>query len=517
MSLRKKILLSFSISALIIAVLAGFEYATYIKIRKEIRYLEITDTIRSKSLELRRHEKNFLLRADTEQIAVVYAYIDELKQILSANQHSYDNGKFLGMQGAISEYEQTFKLVEKAFWDFQKEFALIKPLHVRYSMFFPLIESTFLERPVVNSKILEEVFLILPDKPAIQILKELDAEIESLRVEGENLINISKELDRQARENVDGYINSSQHAILFFFPLFVIVGLATFLFVISNVARRLEILTDVVEKAGQGYFTQLSEIPQKWIGNDEVGILTQKFNNMELQLAQRENELLQSKKLAAIGTFASGVAHELNNPLNNIYTSAQRLLKKTGDECPGFLITGLNDIFSQTMRVKKIVGDLLEFAKGREPHFREIELNKIISGAYIRTSNIIDTGNMEFSLDAAPEGVKIEADQEQLEQVFINLFTNAIDSMSGKGALKVKVETENDHVTIQVSDSGKGMTQEVIDKMFEPFFTTKDKGTGLGMAIVFNIIQKHKGDIRVQSEVGRGSVFTITLHRRRQA
>ena len=517
MLLKKKITLSFFISALIIAALAGVEYMNYIKIRKEIRYLEVTDTIRSKSLELRRHEKNFLLRADTDQIRLVYDYINELQLILGKNQSYYSNGKFLMMQDAINKYEYTFNLTEKAFWDFQKEFALIKPSHKEYAMFFPLIESTFLERPVVNAGVLETVFRISHDNPAIQSLIELDTQIDALKTSGEEIINISKELDRTARERVDGYIIFSQRAILFFFPLFVIVGVVSFLIVISNVVRRLQILTEVVEKAGKGYFTQLSEVPEKWGGNDEVGILTQKFNNMELELASRENELLQSKKLAAIGTFASGVAHELNNPLNNIYTSAQRLLKKTGQGCPDFLSTGLNDIFGQTMRVKKIVGDLLEFARGREPNFRELELNSLISSVYARISSIMDTAKIRFFLDSDPAGVTIEADTLQIEQVFINLITNAVEAMSGKGELRVTVEPANDHVTIRVSDSGKGMSGDTAEKIFEPFFTTKDKGTGLGMAIVFNIVQKHNGSIRVESKEDAGSIFILMLQRKREA
>ena len=177
MSLKKKIILSFSISALIIAILTGLEYVNYIKIRKEIRYLEITDTIRSKSLELRRHEKNFLLRADTSQIRIVYDYIDELQQILAKNQLFYNTGKFLSMQDAINKYADTFNLIESSFWNFQEEFDLIKPLHSEYTVFFPLIESSFLERPVVNANLLEEVFLLSHDKPAIKCLIELDSQI----------------------------------------------------------------------------------------------------------------------------------------------------------------------------------------------------------------------------------------------------------------------------------------------------------------------------------------------------
>ncbi len=105
----------------------------------------------------------------------------------------------------------------------------------------------------------------------------------------------------------------------------------------------------------------------------------------------------------------------------------------------------------------------------------------------------------------------VRADQGQMEQVFINLFTNAIEAMAGRGELHVNLFSTGDLVTIQVADSGAGMPRESLEKIFEPFFTTKDKGTGLGLAIVYSLIKKHHGDIAVDSEEGKGTTFTITL------
>ena len=118
---------------------------------------------------------------------------------------------------------------------------------------------------------------------------------------------------------------------------------------------------------------------------------------------------------------------------------------------------------------------------------------------------------MRFFLDSDPAGVVLPADPEQMEQVFINLFTNAVEAMSGRGELRVQAKTPGDSVTIRVSDTGKGMPKDAVEKIFEPFYTTKDKGTGLGLAIVFNIIRKHYGEIGVESEEGKGTTFTITL------
>jgi signal transduction histidine kinase len=247
------------------------------------------------------------------------------------------------------------------------------------------------------------------------------------------------------------------------------------------------------------------------INNDEVGTLIKTFNHMEEELAQREKELIQSKKLAAIGTLASGVAHELNNPLNNIYTTSQRLIKRADEECPPFLRKSLHDIFSETMRVKKIVGELLEFARGREPHLRPVELGTLIKGVYRHLGNSVDIKGIKFDVSLQPVEVVLAADQEQLEQVFINLFMNAAEAMSGEGEIRVKVKEETETVIIRVSDSGKGMSAETLEKIFEPFFTSKDKGTGLGLAIVFNIIQKHGGHIDVESREGVGTSFIIML------
>jgi len=516
MLLKKKIALSFFISAFIIAILVVLEYVNFIKIKKEIMYLEVTDTIRSKSLQLRRHEKNFFLRNDLEELKSVFVYLNELKNILKESRHFDDTGALAGLENKILDYERNFRNIEVIFWDFQRDFGDIKPSHLRYEKFFDLIESTFLERPNLNADLLQSVFSLDSQHKAVRELKVLDADMNALKKNGEDIVVISRELDKGARAKVDRFIHASQIAILILFPMFLIIGIGIFLFIISNVVRRLEALTKVVESTGEGKFSPLAVPAMNWADNDEVGVLIGKFNDMEEQLAQREKELIQSKKLAAIGTLASGVAHELNNPLNNIFTTSQRLMKKAGDECPPFVQKSLSDIYNETMRVKKIVGDLLEFARGREPHVRPLELRRLIQGAYRHLGNSVDIEKIRFSMELHPQEVVIEGDQEQLEQVFINLFANAVDAMSGEGELKVKVDETAEEVKIGVSDTGKGMSVETLEKIFEPFYTTKDKGTGLGLAIVFNIVQKHNGKIEAESESGKGAIFRITLPKQMQ-
>jgi signal transduction histidine kinase len=229
------------------------------------------------------------------------------------------------------------------------------------------------------------------------------------------------------------------------------------------------------------------------------------------EIARKNKELIQTKKLAAIGTLAAGVAHELNNPLNNIYLSAQVLAKDPGEGCKPGVKDAVSDILGQTIRVKRIVGDLLEFARGREPRFQPVHLAGLIGQVYKKLT--VDSSRVRFNLEIEQPDFMLTADPEQMEQVFINLFTNAIEAMPAGGELSVSIRTSGEAATITVSDSGKGVSRESLDKVFEPFFTTKDKGTGLGLAIVFNIIKKHYGEINVTSNEGKGTVFTITLPR----
>ena len=201
----------------------------------------------------------------------------------------------------------------------------------------------------------------------------------------------------------------------------------------------------------------------------------------------------------------------MNNPLNNIYLSAQVLSKEAGEGCRPEVKEAVSDILGQSVRVKRIVGDLLEFARGREPRLQKINLNDLIRGVYKKLT--VDTGKVRFSLDSDLLNAVLAADPDQMEQVFINLFTNAVEAMPDGGELAVKVRSVDDAMTVSVTDSGKGIPRESQDKVFEPFFTTKDKGTGLGLAIVFNIIRKHYGEINVASDEGKGTTFTITLPR----
>jgi signal transduction histidine kinase len=518
MSLKKKIALSFLISSFLIAILAVFEYVNFYEIKQEIRFLELTDTVRSKSLQLRRHEKNYFLYSPAkaeEESRAIHAYLDELDAILAAPVPFDREGVFPELQMLVREYRMGFDAIDALLRVLTRELRRIKRSQEEHAKFFPLIEAAFYERPFQAAEFLETVFKLPRSHRLVIGLGKLDAEIKDLRKSGEGIITVSKELDRQAREKVERGISASQAAIVIIFPIFLITGVVMLFLITRNIVSRLGLLIDVMEKTGKGTFTHVKAPVRKW-GTDEVGLLIRKFDDMEDELEERQalieqknNELHQSKKLAAIGTLAAGVAHELNNPLNNIYLSTQVLAREAGSSCTPAMKDVMGDILGQTVRVKKIVADLLEFARGREPHLREVDLNELVRGVHARMRGSMEL--IELSLRPAEGGAVLSADPDQLEQVFINLFLNASDAMGGQGTITVSLRRLDDRIRVSVSDAGRGMPKDALEKIFEPFYTTRDKGTGLGLAIVFNIIKKHHGDITVESVEGKGTTFTITL------
>lgn len=523
MSLRKKIIFGFSISAFIITILAAFEYVNFIQVRNEMQFLEVTDTIRNKSLELRRHEKNFFLfpeQAAAESVSV-YDYLDQLRGITN-NLNSGDPAKIKDLRDYVSGYGTQFGAIEEQLTGISADFESRRASFGPSQSFLPLAEAYSRDKPLFVSGFLQNSMGLPPTDPLVVKLNRLDTSINSLRTAGENILTASEGLDKIARDDADHVIRQSQIALLVFFPLFLLIGLSAMLYISTGVVRRLKTLTVAIDRIGARYAGGApAKEGQKAAHKDEVDTLVEKFNNMnsqlntwEIELREKNQELLQSKKLAAIGTLAAGVAHELNNPLNNINLSAQVLKKNLKEESEAEIREIIDDIVGQTARVKEIVGNLLEFAREREPRLQDVELNTLAHNAYRLVSGTMDTGGITFALDTEEERIMLRADPAQLERVFVNLFTNAIAAMDGAGQLAVRIEPGKDSLRIYVSDTGKGIPEEDRDKVFDPFFTKKDKGTGLGLAIVMNVINKHGGEISVVSQENMGTVFEIDLPRK---
>ncbi|MBI4640349.1 MAG: PAS domain S-box protein [Candidatus Tectomicrobia bacterium] len=222
-------------------------------------------------------------------------------------------------------------------------------------------------------------------------------------------------------------------------------------------------------------------------------------------------EILQAEKLAGIGQLAAGIAHQLNTPLASILLSAQMLEEVTDDK---EVLTDIKKIVRQTQYCKEVVQSLLEFSIPSKGAKARAELNSLVK----RIVEFVKPGVMKPQINIVmrlTEGTyEIFADKNQIEQLFFNLISNAVDAMPAGGKILVTTRSANPRfVEITLSDTGKGIPKEVLPHIFEPFFTTKEagKGTGLGLAICQRIVQEHEGSIEVQSRMGKGTTFTIRL------
>jgi len=231
----------------------------------------------------------------------------------------------------------------------------------------------------------------------------------------------------------------------------------------------------------------------------------------ELQRAQ--DQLVQAERLAAVGRLAASVAHELRSPLmvmrNGIYY-LQRLISAGKLDSPEILQRYLDKLDAEIDRQSKIINDLLFFSRNRPRRLTEVDVNAVIEESLMRVSM---PESIQVERKLSRELPKIMADADQLQQVFVNLFTNAAQAMPSGGTLSVSSDLDEDenYVVIQVADTGVGIPPENLSRLFEPFFTTKDRGIGLGLSVTKSIVEGHRGRIQVQSEPGQGTTFTIWL------
>jgi signal transduction histidine kinase/HAMP domain-containing protein len=256
------------------------------------------------------------------------------------------------------------------------------------------------------------------------------------------------------------------------------------------------------------------------VANTLAGVIGRKRAEEDLRKAYEElksaqSQLLQSEKMAAIGQLAGGVAHEINNPLGVILGFAQAVVKRLQPQDPFEM--PLRSIEREALRCKTLVQDLLTFSRTSRIDKEETQANEMIMTALGLVFAQAKVNNIELVQELSPDLPKISVNKSQIQQVIINLCNNAMDAMPARGKLTVRAKKSvwesRGVIEIQVEDTGHGIPKEIQGKIFEPFFTTKEvgKGTGLGLALVYEIIQKHQGWIQVNSEVGKGTIFTIQL------
>lgn len=285
---------------------------------------------------------------------------------------------------------------------------------------------------------------------------------------------------------------------------------------------RISEIVEALIEVSQGDYSVQIKLSDK---NDELDALAAGFNMMiedicqqreELQnayheLAEKTAQLFQTDKMAALGQLAGGLANEINNPINAILDHSRNIAKRIKENDP--LYTSINSIQREAASCKKLVDDLLLFSGTGKSYPEPMDLNETIEEAMTLVEAQSKTGNIEIVAEYGSGLPLVTAKKNQIQQVIVNICTNAIDAMPEGGRMTLKTRTADRGVEFEISDTGHGIPEEVKKRIFEPFFTTKEpgKGTGLGLSLCYKIIQKHRGNIKVKSVAGEGTTFTVRL------
>jgi len=313
-----------------------------------------------------------------------------------------------------------------------------------------------------------------------------------------------------------------RNSLPFISGVLIFVGLLGFIFSL-RLTRSLEELTEAASSIALGNWN----IQLKIKSHDEIGHLSRTFRKMGLELERRESslkaahsQLLRSERLAALGKFSAGIAHEIKNPLASILTYAQLIQRKLSSEpvSPDSVPQFASYIADETRRANRIIGDLLIFARQKAPTLKMERVSEIVSQALEIYKAQIQEHKAGLKIKyAADLLLQANMDRDQIYQVLTNLILNSLQAMEemkvGERMLTVDIFSKESFVVIEVKDSGPGISEENMARIFEPFFSTKKtgKGTGLGLSLCLGIIEQHGGRIEVQSELGKGSAFHVFL------
>lgn len=462
-SIRKKIFLAFGMFMVISGLIWLRSYHSQYILNQKIQIIERKYDLFNTILEARRYEKNYFLTFDRKNIDQTLNYVNTAEDIL------YD---------ILSKYAK---------------YTLAKNLDER------LIElKEYKDSLVKLLKMSEDGHLMVP-QGFIQLIQNQGRTITS---------ELEKIVKKESQFTRDLIGKSRMIHLIALAPVFILSVLVA-LFLIFNVDRPLKTIGNAIIKIARGDFQNIPEIHT----GDEFETLVTSLNSMIKELNKRNKELVQAQKLASLGRLTSGVAHELNNPLNNISTSVQILIEELEDDDFEYKKELLIAAEKEVERSKEIVKSLLEFARERSHTLKQVYFKDLVDNAIKRVKSQVPE-NVTLKVEV-PDDIQATVGPLGIERVLINLIVNAVQAMKNGGEVTVKAcKQESDSgFCFQVIDTGEGIPKDIIPKIFDPFFTTKEvgKGTGLGLSIIYGIIEQHGGKIKVSSEVGKGTTFICFL------
>ncbi len=470
-SLRRKIILGYVAIAALVAGMSLFSFLELRAVERRIatgaRIGEFFDT----ALEIRRFEKNFFLYRQPTDLAENGLYVERARTLLGDDR----------------------------------------------SVFESLAEPARIARLAADL----DGYSALMAEYGTNGTDELAARI---RQTGKHIVDVAEELARVERGALQAMLDRHRHWMIGSVAAVGLMVIVIGQWLARRVGRPLKEMETRMKQVGAGKLRRL-----EMSGNDrEIVSLTQAFDHMLHELDTRQGQLVRSEKLAALGTLLSGVAHELNNPLSNISTSCQILTEEIDHGDPEFRKELLEQILDETWRARRIVRSLLDYARDRAFTREPLPLAALAEETLRLIHGRIPA---EVSINLAiADDLTVWGDRQRLQQVLINLLGNAIEAVAGAGRIDVSAQTttaplpsgalvfgqrggKGETVEIVVRDNGTGIPAEVLPRIFDPFFTTKavGHGLGLGLFIVFEIIEEHGGCIAVTSEAGKGTTFLIRL------
>jgi len=293
----------------------------------------------------------------------------------------------------------------------------------------------------------------------------------------------------------------------------VLIGLMLSFWTASRVTRPIRSLASSVREVAEGRWDTRAAVAS----SDEVGQLARDFNRMTEQLVEQRDRMIQAERVAAWRELARRLAHELKNPLFPLQITVenlQRAREASPEQFDEVFRESTSTLLAELDNLKTIIGRFSDFAKMPAPHLESVDLNQVareVVKLFDAQMQAPGRAPVQTELLLAEDVTTIPADPEQIRRALRNLVLNALDAMPQGGALTIRTARIIGKVSLEVSDTGQGLTPEECERLFTPYYTTKQHGTGLGLAIVQSVVSDHKGTITVQSEPGKGSTFRIEL------
>ncbi|MGE4291997.1 MAG: sensor histidine kinase [Desulfovibrio sp.] len=458
-NIRQKIVFGIAIFTICFSCIALLSFSNIDQLEHEVQLVERTDDLSNLILEARRVEKNFFLYGDPALFTQGARYVDEAAAVLGAIMPEMKNGPArahgMTLGTDLRQYRELLGRMDRT--------------------------------PGSDPQ----------DRETAQLLREA----------GQRLVEHSRAVTRLERQSVLDINRELRTTLVVSMCAIALVVFVLVLFVSSGILRPLRRVQVATRNIAQGTFAPLP------IRNDhdEIQQVFVALNSMVEQLDKRQVQLVQAQKLSSIGTLSSGIAHQLNNPLNNISTSCQLLMESEGGR-DAFADRMMRNIEQETLRARDIVKGLLEFSRHQDFAPAPFPLAAVVRSAMRLVSSQLPS-NISLTSDI-PDNLSLRIDQQRLQEAFINLILNAVQAIEpNEGRIRIRAEREERHALITVEDNGAGMDARTLERIFDPFFSTKEvgQGTGLGLFIVYGIVEKHQGRISAESEPGKGTVFSIRL------